>query len=606
MAAAKEWLSATEQEPLTWPETTTPKTLRQLGDGMADATAFACLPFAGDMEREFDKGPIVCRLLFFAEMCSSGRAGLGTYAAPGPDAPQTYAAVQQAVLRKRQLFAARAAKATLESAGDLAALLVQFASDGFTTRALLDFALPPSAQKTAANVTPRTESGGAGAAGASTTQSRPLALKSRDTSHLSPWVVTLAPEAARRMADQFFQFAHAAGTAHRLASADPGHVVALCILHSRLAWQKGKPLEFSRNLQHSLPKPLYVPVDAVSAPSPAHFVQQAARGGSRDLRATEQQPDDAPRLPGPRQCLLCGKEFVDFPALWRHCATDHHSWAEACKRVLWEADNLDDLPLTPQWKRRILQNFAQALTFSRPGGSHFHKRKACMRQLVGCAVCARVTWIDDAVPCHLFRDCPQEILAQAVSGTDGDGDSSDASVDHAAEDLDDVCDKRRGGQRLLQDSTGYYVRSAEDVDRFLSVHAYARAWPRIPREELHASSVQHPARPELRWLLNTRRVPMRRAEPEIRGGAAAEDGAAGDAPQDPACGPELPPCAGVADPDTCAWICTMCAGALCARKPSMPPFALCNWNWGGACTRCTWTSPSRCKRSWGSPFSSAA
>ena len=41
---------------------------------------------------------------------------------------------------------------------------------------------------------------------------------------------------------------------------------------------------------------------------------------------------------------------------------------------------------------------------------------------------------------------------------------------------------RRSGQRLLKDSTGHYVRSAEDVDRLLSAHAYAWAWPRIPQE----------------------------------------------------------------------------------------------------------------------------
>ena len=94
MAAARKWLSATEQEPLAWPGITTPKTLRQLGDGMADEAAFACLPFACDTECEFDNGPIVCRLFLLAEMCSSGQRSLGTYAEPGPGAPQTHAAVQ--------------------------------------------------------------------------------------------------------------------------------------------------------------------------------------------------------------------------------------------------------------------------------------------------------------------------------------------------------------------------------------------------------------------------------------------------------------------------------------------------------------------------------
>ncbi len=45
-----------------------------------------------------------------------------------------------------------------------------------------------------------------------------------------------------------------------------------------------------------------------------------------------------------------------------------------------------------------------------------------MRQLVGCVTCARVDWIDEFVPCYLFKDCPEELLAQ-------DNSDSEASAD---------------------------------------------------------------------------------------------------------------------------------------------------------------------------------
>ena len=43
----------------------------------------------------------------------------------------------------------------------------------------------------------------------------------------------------------------------------------------------------------------------------------------------------------PRTCCLCGKGFIDMPALWKHCEDEHHSWGEAVKRMLWEAEQLE-------------------------------------------------------------------------------------------------------------------------------------------------------------------------------------------------------------------------------------------------------------------------
>jgi len=56
--------------------------------------------------------------------------------------------------------------------------------------------------------------------------------------------------------------------------------------------------------------------------------------------------------------------------------------------------------------------------------------------------------------------------------------------------------QRRG--RLLKDEDGSYVINAHKLNELLNVNKYIEAWPLIPTEELHASSIQHPSHPEYR------------------------------------------------------------------------------------------------------------
>ena len=44
-----------------------------------------------------------------------------------------------------------------------------------------------------------------------------------------------------------------------------------------------------------------------------------------------------------------------------------------------------------------------------PAEAHFGRDKVCMRQRVGCATCAKVSWIDKCFPCFLFQDCPDAL-----------------------------------------------------------------------------------------------------------------------------------------------------------------------------------------------------
>ena len=70
----------------------------------------------------------------------------------------------------------------------------------------------------------------------------------------------------------------------------------------------------------------------------------------------------SPEMQPPQKCLLCGKGFLDPPELCAHCDAGHHSWTEAAKRILWEAEQLEDLSVLPPGKRRNIQNVTAALT----------------------------------------------------------------------------------------------------------------------------------------------------------------------------------------------------------------------------------------------------
>ena len=145
---------------------------------------------------------------------------------------------------------------------------------------------------------------------------------------------------------------------------------------------------------------------------------------------------------------------------------------------------------------------------------------------------------------------------------------------------------------VLKDKGGfYYFGKASDIQKFLSVEAYAERWPDIPLEELHASSIQHPDFPEYRWLLHTHRVPV---EQEVGAAVAREEGVAPEMEEVAAVaraeGPAVareevqemrPRCAGIGDVDATVLLCEWCARNLCHRKPTLPKRALANDMWGG-------------------------
>ena len=78
----------------------------------------------------------------------------------------------------------------VETAGDLATMLQQFASGGTILSALRDFALPPHRRQRAASAEPR-------AAQAAEK------LKTKDDSDTLPWTIRLASPTAARIAETF-------------------------------------------------------------------------------------------------------------------------------------------------------------------------------------------------------------------------------------------------------------------------------------------------------------------------------------------------------------------------------------------------------------------
>ena len=121
----------------------------------------------------------------------------------------------------------------------------------------------------------------------------------------------------------------------------------------------------------------------------------------------------------------------------------------------------------------------------------------------------------------------------------------------------------------------YYCGDPSKINDLLSVDKYHEAFPLIPLEELHASTVQHPLFPDYHWLLHTRRVPV--LPRETKDVAESQAGPSLDATAKHAY-----MTAGIGDPDQTCWLCQDCRNSLCHRTDiRMPGPALANHMWGG-------------------------
>ena len=156
-------------------------------------------------------------------------------------------------------------------------------------------------------------------------------------------------------------------------------------------------------------------------------------------------------------------------------------------------------PVTGQEKRLIVQNFAHFQQFSRPGakGSTFARIPEVPRCEAACALCQRKDFIEHRHKLNLFREAPSK--HHDSTGSIGSASQPAAYETCSPHKTDDVCDGPTEDTRyhsLVKHDGVYYLQSPEAVHVLLSVDRYAERWPLVPREELHASSVQHPHHPE--------------------------------------------------------------------------------------------------------------
>ena len=91
-----------------------------------------------------------------------------------------------------------------------------------------------------------------------------------------------------------------------------------------------------------------------------------------------------------------------------------------------------------------------------------------MRQRVGCATRAKVSWIDKCFPCFLFQDCPDALRPRTQN--DADDTETEAAAEETTDEDAPATEQRRG--RLLKDENGYYVINAHEINKLLDVKKY--------------------------------------------------------------------------------------------------------------------------------------
>ena len=300
--------------------------------------------------------------------------------------------------------------------------------------------------------------------------------------------------------------------------------------------------EFAQKYKQRVLEALATPVGRMT------YVPGSAIGGD-DLRKFS----EVPIMSGPLVCQLCDTDFLTERSFAEHKNHAHAGESEYRKRVLYLMSQQGCRPITGQEKRIIVQNFAHFQQFCHPGskGNYFADSEEVPRYEAACALCARKDFLEHRHKLNLFAEPPTNTISETPAVRDAQTEQSEE---------EDPSVVKPSTRALLKYRGIYYIQTPDQVHKLLDVTRYAQRWPLIPIEELHASSIQHPANPEWRWLLHTRRVPVRN-DHSIEGpcahGAHQPVGA-------------LPACAGIGDPSVPVWACWDCLSDVCCKNPKMP------------------------------------
>ena len=338
-----------------------------------------------------------------------------------------------------------------------------------------------------------------------------------------------------------------------LLCSEPRTVAVLCLLHHFLDDNK-MILPFSKWTPILCPKERFILTDAGSCkpklamhstpPLPPH-VNQPTEAESQELKQRA-------ILTGPVVCQLCHETFGGMDCLAQHCRKCHGGWKEYRKQVFFRAEKHGVEPVAWWMKRAMIQSFAFFQTHSVPSSCNDWSSRtldaAVPRREEACAVCATKDFLENRFEAYMFDSSSSTTTLRKYWYV---GSDADQQASHLADE----------GNSLFYKNGKFCFAPKEKVHPLLNVEKYILLRCRIPAEELHGSSVQHPDDPSMRWLVHSRRVPK---EPLTM----SED--------------SRPMCAGVGLKDETCWLCKECLLHLCSAKHvAMPPLALSNLNFLG-------------------------
>ena len=249
--------------------------------------------------------------------------------------------------------------------------------------------------------------------------------------------------AAKVIVTAFFDFMLQYSLVDSLQGMTSEQIQVTALFLNNLLRKPPKRIELSERFDFLQKKNGYTAAADVASPDVPHFVKMSsARPGD-----AEHNP---PTLQAPFVCQLCGDGFVTMAGLWKHAAAQHNSWSEYRKRLIFELQQCQAVPLQPMEKRRLAGNFYLDLLYSRPARDTLRPDHVTMRQEVACATCAIKDWIDDLYPCYAWKDAPADALAGAA-----EHDEQDDKADH-----DDDADKKsvphkRPSGPSLRDEDGF-------------------------------------------------------------------------------------------------------------------------------------------------------
>ena len=289
--------------------------------------------------------------------------------------------------------------------------------------------------------------------------------------------------AAEQIATDFLEFVGKHELHEAVLCMTPTQMQVVAMFHAQLKSRPRKHIELTERWEYLQQKPVYVPASKVQSQATPHFAVVAdAADGPAVLQA-------------PVVCQLCGVGCLSRQALWKHCELRHHSWCEYRKRLIFEVQQRNSVPLRPVEKRRLAGNYMQDLLHSYPGRGTVKPGECTMRQVVACAVCAVKDWVDDYYPCYLWQEAP--LVLQSTEKTDKEEESgAEAEEEEEEEQQEEKVQRQQRQQQQrqrvalrrvvkLQDHDGFcFLGPAEKVDKLLDVEKYVLVVSIAPLEEL--------------------------------------------------------------------------------------------------------------------------